>query len=523
MAKDKTPKTRSDKLAKLFEQRDAAEAAYRTYVDDTKVVMRADSRTELNEVEVARRSELKDELDTYEVRILEVNAAVVREREIAEARANIGLDFTTLTVGEEVRTYGEDSPNSYFADLVRVSPLMACNDKEGAAIRLAQHATEVSAEINAHPTGELAKRARHTVKEHLRGASGATVESALKVLRVRADRVTSEVRTGMDTGSTSGGSFVTPQYFVSDYAAFRQFDARAFIDQSNKQPLPDYGMTVYIPSLSGPAGVSAQSNQNSGIQEEDPTAGYLSNDLTTNAGQVTVSQQLLDRAGPNFAFDKMVFDQLNRAYNVTADSYVLVQALANAGAITATTAGAAGAPAPATSTLTGIGYVQNKVAQAKAATVDASGTHLPATHVYFIPERWENLSSSTDVNGRNLVTPDYLGIFASVAAGGTGMPVVEGASGHRLQGLPVFEDGNIPFGNAPTNTQDQAIVAHMPEVWTFEGALTPRVVPQTFAQNLSVLLQLFAYITVIVRYPLAVQSITGAAFAIGTSSDQWLA
>ena len=54
----KTPKTRSDKLAKLFEQRDTAEAAYRTYVDDTKVVMRADSRTELNEVEVARRSEL---------------------------------------------------------------------------------------------------------------------------------------------------------------------------------------------------------------------------------------------------------------------------------------------------------------------------------------------------------------------------------------------------------------------------------------------------------------------------------
>jgi hypothetical protein len=75
-----------------------------------------------------------------------------------------------------------------------------------------------------------------------------------------------------------------------------------------------------------------------------------------------------------------------------------------------------------------------------------------------------------------------------------------------MHGLPVFEDGNIPVAS----TYNRVVVAHMPEVWFWEGDLVSRVIPQTYAQNLSVLLQIYAYVGSIVRYPLAVQSISSS-------------
>jgi hypothetical protein len=62
----------------------------------------------------------------------------------------------------------------------------------------------------------------------------------------------------------------------------------------------------------------------------------------------------------------------------------------------------------------------------------------------------------------------------------------------------------------------------MPEVWVWEGDLVPRTVPQTYANNLSILLQLYSYVTCIVRYPKAVQSIQGAAF-VNTTTGLWIA
>lgn len=511
------PTAKPSMLATLLENRDAAFTAYKAFVDPIVAENRA-----FTDEETTERTTLKAEVDTFDARLEEVYNEKRTEKRLNKIRKFAGADgeggADKTTVRTEPRVYGKGSPNSYFADFVRASgPFMGQPGHTDAVARLARYANEVAHDVR--QGGDEADRALDMVRSAQRTGDGEAARSAEKELRARADRTeNAEFRVGMDTGSTSGGSFVTPQYFVSDYAPYRQFD-RVFADASNKQGLPDYGMTVYIPALNNPALIGSQSSQNTGIDEQDPTAGYLSNNLTTEAGQVTVSQQLLDRAGPNFAFDKMVFDQLDRAHSVAVDQYVITTALATAGSITATTSAAASANAPATSSLTGLGYVQQKVAQAKAATVDAAGVVLPATHCFMVPVRWENLSSSVDVNGRSLFTPDWAGVFASIAAGGDFNPIAEGNTGMKLSGLPVYEDGNIGYSNAPTNTEDYVIVAHMPEVWLFEGAAVPRVIPQTYAQNLSVLLQLYSYLTVIVRYPLAVQAVTGAAF----TTPAWVA
>lgn len=498
----KTKKTYRDRINALADEFDAAEKRYAEVRSAQEKIVTTEGRA-LTDDEKAERATAKAERDAVADKIEEMRNDRARSRAVAEARRDAGLDGAEddASVKSEPRTYGPGSPNSYFADFVR-SQSNQWKGHDEAVMRLAKYATEVASEMRKGSDEGL--RARYAVQESRRGANPNDVARTVEQLSARAD---AELRAGMDTGSTSGGSFVTPQYFVSDYAPYRQF-GRPFIDACNKQSLPDYGMEVYIPSVSNAAGIASQSSQNTGIDEQDPTALYLSSALNTLAGQVTVSQQLLDRAGPNFAFDKMVFDQLNRAYAAQVDIYVLTQAIATAGTVsaTATTFNAPGEAASSSNPFFAP-YALAKVGQAKAATVNAAGTVLPATHAFFTPTRWEYIANTSDQNGRPFVIPNYAGVFQAIAAGSAGVPVVEGDTGYTVSGLKVFEDGSIPTQSG----YDQTIVAHMPEVWVWEGDLVPRTIPQTYAQDLSVLLQLYAYVTCIVRYPLAVQAIQWSA------------
>jgi hypothetical protein len=110
-----------------------------------------------------------------------------------------------------------------------------------------------------------------------------------------------------------------------------------------------------------------------------------------------------------------------------------------------------------------------------------------------------------------LIVPLANGPFNAFATGNQdGFVPYEGNTGYKLLGLPISKDLNIP---TPGAGADQAIVGNLDEVWAFEGPLVPRVVPQTLAPNLAVLLQLYSYGTAIVRYPLAVQAISGIGMA----------
>lgn len=475
----------STMLETLEEQRVAADKAFEDYASPLISENRAltdEENTKLEELR-SRRNEI-----TGRIAEIEKDAAILSE--VIEARKNKGTAQASITVNSEPRTYGPGSDRSYFLDLCRAaSPGIAGYDD--AVLHLNKHAREVAGEMR-DPKSKEGKRARRVIANTNRSEDSRQARNAVDRAAHFAEGI--ELRTGMDTTSASGGSFVTPQYFVSKYAPYRQFN-RVFADAANKMPLPDYGMTIYLPQVTAAAGIAAQVSQNSGIQETDPTAAYLSTNLTTNAGQVTVSQQLLDRAGPNFQFDVMVFDQLQRAYDSTLDTYVLTQALANAGTVTYTT--------PA---LTGSASLFSLIGKAKAATVDAAGVVLPATHCFMQPVNFEWSAAQVDSQNRPLWVPSYAGAFNAAAAGSAGKPIADGDTGYRIGGLPVFEDGNIPLHS----TNNQAIVADMAEVWYWEGDLVNRTVPQTVAQNLSVLLQAYAYVGCIVRYPLAVQALQGA-------------
>jgi len=463
-------------VKEILEARDAKVAEL------TELGTELEGREDITDEDTARVESLTAEIDELEELGVKADAKERRSVAIEAARSRIMVPVGDGVVRSEPRQYGEGSENSYFADVGRASSML-WHGHDDAVRRLQSYSHELA--VEAKDGSSEGKRARKAVGEANRSENGMQARQAMADL---------EQRAGMDTTAASGGSFVTPEYFVQNYAAYRQF-GRVFADAANKQDLPPYGMTIFIPAVSGPAGVSAQVGQNQGITEVDPTAGYLSTNLTTNAGQVIISQQLLDRAGPNFSFDVMVFDQLTRAYNLTLDAYVLAQALASAGSVSCTT-----------TALTGTGSQFSKVGQAKAAIADTAGTVLPATHAFYHPTNWEWAAAQVDTTGRPLVVPAYASPYNAAYAGSDGTPQFEGPNGYKVGGLPVYEDANIPASGG----NNQIVVAHMPEVWFWEGDLVPRVIPQTYAQNLSVLLQVYAYVGAIVRYPNAVQRINGS-------------
>ena len=466
-------------------------------------------------VEEERRAEsLLRVVEEIDERLAKVNRADERRQQLNSRTIDVDIAVT----GEPM-TYGPTSGNSYFADLVRSANSQYVPDM-GASQRMARWAHEVEREIS--DGSAIGKKAEASLREQFRSTSVEVAQRAMTDVRDRGrtSLEQKEQRTGIvsaggasASAASGGAAFVTPLFFVDKYAPYREY-GRAFIDQCNKQTLPDWGMEVYIPVVTGPAGVAQQNTEGAGVQETDPTFGYKSGALITQAGQVIVSQQLLDRAGPNFSFDSMIFDQLQRDYAPKVDTYALTQVLAGAGS-QPWTGSSGGFDLTTTS---GSGGFYGQVSKAKAAIRTTAGTVLNATHLFVSPQIWEYIAATADSTGRPIVVPDYAGVFNAAAAGSNdGDAGIEGVSGYRLNGLPVFTDANIP--SIGTTSESQAIVGDLAEVFVYEGALIPRVIPQTLAQSLQTILQVYSYVAIVVRYPLGVVSSFGTPFATPTYTN----
>lgn len=516
------------RLTDLVEQRDAAQeelegitsaVTARAVADPAQQEVPEEQRTaDLTDQEETRSTELLSTIDEIDEELPKLAAAEQRARTLNEARSLIGATPITgdAQVTDEPMIYGinkdgEGSPNSYYADLIRVSTRSPLDPSYvGASKRLGVWAHQV--EVEYAQGSKIGKAAGKQLREIFREQSPEEARQGLLEARDRG-RIGLEQKAEMRaigtgggaTASASGGggaALVSPFIAMGDYAPYRQY-GRAFADQCNMQTLPDYGMVIYIPHITGPAGIGQQT-ESAAVLETDPTAGYLSGSLVTLAGEVTVSQQLLDRAGPNFSYDRMIFDQLNRAYALQLDSYVLTQVLANATSQNWT----GNNPGFDLVAASGSGGFYGQVSKAKASVRTTAGTVLDPSHLFLTDTRWEYIAAWADANGRPVVVPDYAGPYNAIGAGSAdGAGVIEGRTGYRFNGLPVFTDQNIP--SLGTTSEDQAIVSDMSENYLYEGMATSRVVPQTLVSNLQVILQMFAYVTVIPRYPAGTVSISG--------------
>jgi hypothetical protein len=382
--------------------------------------------------------------------------------------------MTDVAVVSEPRTYERHGDHSYFADLA-VAALPGHVSTRAATARLLAHANEVRLDARDNtPTGLRLRRALMDVTRSPDGAGAHVLRSELRALT---------------TGAGSAGAFVVPQYLVEDTVPYRTY-GRAFVDQTNLLPLADSGMTVYLPTVTSAASTGPAAEGGVVVETSDPTATNLSGAVQTAAGQVTVSQALLDRQQDASA-DLAVQAQLTMAYNTNLDAAVVTAALAGAGTVTDT------------GTLS-IANVWTDVSKAQAQMMTAAGVVLPATHTFFPILEWSWLTAQIDGAGRPIIEPR----FSSPVV--TDEPAPVGDCGYRLVGTKVFRDGNLPTSGG----NGQLVVAHMPAVWCFEGAPVMRAFPETLAGQLSVVLQRYSYWAVIVAYPTAVVSVTGAAYPV---------
>lgn len=486
-------------LEALLEQRAQAMEKYEAFVSP----IIAENRS-LTEDEETQKTELRGAVDRLDTRIDEVKAEEARQAEIAEARKAAGVASVDASVVKEARTYEyevnkrtgkptEVHGRSYAADLIWSSLPHSPHYTE-ARSRLERHGYEQA--VEARNGSDEGKTVLASIREQHR-ENESRAREAEREIRERGNAGAAEQRDA--TTSTIAG-FTTPVYFVDQWLEYR-VPGRPFANLVEHHDLPAYGLTVYRPHFTGTSSVGVQSGEGQTIAHVDPTSAYLSASLSTLAGEVIVSIQLLERSELR-DMDAVLFQDLQRQYAKQVDQLALTAALANAGAITYTDA----AGFHLIGGTAGDGNFWTKVAGAKAAVKTAAGQEGYPNVLVVHPERWESIiATGLDGSSRPLIVPDPNGPMNAMGAGNEAA-IYEGRTGYTFQNLAVVEDLNIP---APGTGNDQAIVADLSEVWLFENTPTPRVLPQTNAHTLEVVLQAYGYASALVGYPSQVQAISG--------------
>jgi hypothetical protein len=126
------------------------------------------------------------------------------------------------------------------------------------------------------------------------------------------------------------------------------------------------------------------------------------------------------------------------------------------------------------------------------------------------PRRWGWLLSLLDGNGRPLFLPNAQSPFN---AGGILTDVDSQQVVGTVQGLPIVTDPNITTtagSESGGGTEDVIYVMRASDLVLWESGIRARVLPETKAANLTVLLQIFGYLAFsAARYPQSIVEITG--------------
>ncbi len=392
-----------------------------------------------NPAEGADLDELESRCKTAEVEVERRSKIIERLEKVDEARSATPV-LTPATeprvaVVSEERTYRPDGRASFFRDLIT-----ARSDRE-AMDRLMRHKAE------------------------------------------------SESR---DVSSASNG-FIPPVY-LAQYAVDVPRPGRPLADAMPKAPLPEVGTSFTLPRLATGATVAAQTD-GGGVSETDPTTDTVTTYVRTVAGQVDISQQLLDRSDP--AFDVVIFRDLISAYDSELDRQLIVGAsgsnqhvgIANVSSINTVTY-TSGTPTAAEA-LPKIYDAIQKVASTRYMYPDAILMH---------PRR-----ASFFAAGLSTSSPLFQQGGLMQAAGEQNGGVVG-----TIAGLPVIIDANVPTTDGAGTNQDAVYVLYTSDMVLMEGEVRTRVMEQPLSDTLEVRLQVFGYSAFASeRYPKSIAKISG--------------
>jgi HK97 family phage major capsid protein len=299
-----------------------------------------------------------------------------------------------------------------------------------------------------------------------------------------------------------GGYAVPPAWLMDQYVELAR-PGRAFANLVQRQPLPGGTDSINIPKLLTGTATGIQTADNTPVVNVDLTDTFINAPVCTIAGAQGVSIQLIDQSP--IAFDDVVFRDLVAAHAATTDQQVLAGSGTNGQVLGVNSTPGIGAVPASAVTIQGV-----YSAIANAIQTIHSTRFLPPEVIVMHPRRWGWFLSLLDNQQRPLFLPaannpfNAAGILTDVAS----QQVVG-----QMHGLPVVTDPNITTtagtGTA-AGTNDVIYVVRASDLVLWESGIRARVLPETKAQNLTVLLQIYNYLAFSAgRYPQAVVEITG--------------
>jgi HK97 family phage major capsid protein len=434
----------------------------RGFAESMLLSARAAGRETLNEGEAQRHAQAIADLRGLNERIADIRADL--ERADLGKYAHLGTATsprrpTVSTHVYEPATYQRgDHRRSYMRDLVRV-------------------------QLNRDDTGEALERLRRHAQ----------------------DVATSEEYTeyrDLSRVDGSGGYAVPPAWLMDQYIQLAR-PGRAFANLVQRQPLPGGTDSINIPKLLTGTSTAIQTADNQPVQDVDLTDTFINAPVRTISGQQGVAIQLIDQSP--IAFDEVVFRDLVADYAAQVDRQVIYGTGTNGQVLGVDLT-------PGITTIAASAVTTQGVYSAIANAVQTVHTSrfLPPEVIVMHPRRWGWFLSLLDQQDRPLFLPaanspmNVAGVLTDVAS----QQVVG-----QMHGLPVVTDPNISTtsgSGSPAGIEDIVYVLRASDVVLWESGVRARVLPETKAPNLTVLLQIFGYLAFsAARYPQSIVEITG--------------
>jgi hypothetical protein len=453
-----------------------------------------------------------------EARAAEASFAAIDALEARE-RSYRKLSKRQARVSHEPSPYAQDSPHSWVADvLASREPEFAPSqvrtaggsDMSPKAVlrRLDQHGQDIAEALAKRST--YGKRIERMLGESVRcenahdheKRSKAAIQSAKEFRPPRR-----EVRAfGTDGGASStapgeASAFVPPKLVLSQWASWRTPFA-SFVTQCKQEDLPPYGLNVYVPRVSGEMEVTSQT-ENASVAEKAPAAVLTKSAVVNKAGQIRVSQQFLDRAGPGVAGDVFLFQQLQVQLETGLDEYAINQALLEAQTVTNN-------EAFKFSEKEGVGGLLGDIRKGKNLLATTGGVRLKASHI-FAPSKFVNY---IEAYAASTSGPVWAPELDGNQKGTEGDPKSQGYSAYVLSECKVFADDNLPLTG--TSTQYQVLIARPETILVFRSAPVFYCYPETYANTLDAALGSRVYTCCVPRWPEGVATLTGAFYKSST-------
>jgi hypothetical protein len=199
-------------------------------------------------------------------------------------------------VVNEPGPYEDGSPHSWIMDVFATADdgLTFGRMATGHDERLRRHGEDVGRALQERSEYGLA--IERQVLESGREPNSTFAEQRLTSARQELRALASGAGATFSASGAGAAAFIPPAILMDAWATFRS-PHTSFVDQLNHDvALPSWGMIAYVSVWSTGTSVATHT-ESASVAEGDPVSAYASGQIVEKAGQITVSQVFIDRAG----------------------------------------------------------------------------------------------------------------------------------------------------------------------------------------------------------------------------------